>query len=228
MSNLAFQRAGWAFSITRTPRASAISKAANFPKRYNHSISEIPHFRPLREHFPHRSSTSDNASARRTLPSTRFFHQQQAQQQEQQQPTPSSPEPNTTGTPSSPHNLKTGLLDDPLPDPPPPSSQPQQQVDWTRSFHGLSNEAFSPETAQILLAPIPADDIEVKPDGIIYLPEIKYRRILNRAFGPGAWGLAPRGETIVTERTVTREYALVALGRYVHPAPCWWFTSSKC
>jgi len=35
-------------------------------------------------------------------------------------------------------------------------------------------------------------DIEMKPDGMIYLPEIKYRRILNRAFGPGGWGLAPR------------------------------------
>jgi fructose-1,6-bisphosphatase/inositol monophosphatase family enzyme len=57
--------------------------------------------------------------------------------------------------------------------------------------------------------------VEVKPDGIIYLPEIKYRRILNKAFGPGGWGLAPRGETIVTSKSVTREYALVAHGRYV-------------
>ena len=61
-------------------------------------------------------------------------------------------------------------------------------------------------------------------DGIIYLPEIKYRRILNRAFGPGGWGLAPRGETIVTEKPdkgglVTREYALVCHGRYVSNPP---------
>lgn len=90
----------------------------------------------------------------------------------------------------------------------------ERQVDWTRSFHGLSNEAFSPEAAKALLAPIDPDEIEVKPDGIIYLPEIKYRRILNQAFGPGGWGLAPRGETIVTAKAVTREYALVALGRY--------------
>ena len=88
-----------------------------------------------------------------------------------------------------------------------------RQVDWTRSFHGLSTAAFSPEATETLLAPIDPDDIEVKPDGIIYLPEIKYRRILNKAFGPGAWGLAPRGETIVTPKSVTREYALVALGR---------------
>ena len=86
-------------------------------------------------------------------------------------------------------------------------------MDWARSFHGLSTEAFSTEAAAALLQPISFDDIEVKPDGIIYLPEIKYRRILNKAFGPGGWGLAPRGETIVTARAVTREYALVALGR---------------
>ena len=60
------------------------------------------------------------------------------------------------------------------------------------------------------------EDVEVKPDGILYLPEIKYRRILNKAFGPGGWGLAPRGESIVTAKLVTREYGMVVQGRYVH------------
>lgn len=87
-------------------------------------------------------------------------------------------------------------------------------VDWSKSFYGLSTEPFAKEAADILLAPIDPEDIEVKPDGIIYLPEIKYRRILNRAFGPGGWGLAPRGEAMVTERAVTREYALLAHGRF--------------
>ena len=50
-------------------------------------------------------------------------------------------------------------------------------------------------------------------DGLIYLPEIKYRRILNKAFGPGGWGLAPRSETNVSSKVVSREYALVCLGR---------------
>ncbi|RPA96447.1 mitochondrial genome maintenance MGM101 [Choiromyces venosus 120613-1] len=93
-----------------------------------------------------------------------------------------------------------------------------EKVDWARSFHGLSTEAFPKEVADILLAPVDPEDIEVKPDGILYLPEIKYRRILNKAFGPGGWGLAPRGETIVTEKTVTREYALVCHGRLVSVA----------
>jgi len=88
-------------------------------------------------------------------------------------------------------------------------------VDWSRSFHGLSTTAFAPEAAAILMEEVNMADVEVKPDGIIYLPEIKYRRILNRAFGPGAWGLAPRGETIVTQKSVTREYGLVVHGRLV-------------
>jgi hypothetical protein len=88
-----------------------------------------------------------------------------------------------------------------------------EEDDWTRSYKGLGSTPFSPEAADILMAPIDPADVEVKPDGIIYLPEIKYRRILNRAFGPGGWGLAPRGETIVTAQSITREYGLIVHGR---------------
>lgn len=104
-------------------------------------------------------------------------------------------------------------LTDGLEDPPPVLDENEKQVDWTRSYHGLSSTPFTPEQAQILQAPLEYDDIEIKPDGIVYLPEIKYRRCLNRAFGPGGWGLAPRGETIVTAKVVTREYGLVCGGR---------------
>lgn len=109
-------------------------------------------------------------------------------------------------------------LTDGLTDSPPTLDEGETQVDWSRSFHGMSTTPFSPEQAAILNGEIPLDDIEIKPDGIIYLPEIKYRRILNKAFGPGGWGLAPRGETIITSRLVTREYALVAAGRSVFPS----------
>ncbi|KAF2396161.1 Mgm101p-domain-containing protein [Trichodelitschia bisporula] len=133
--------------------------------------------------------------------------------------TPSPPTPNASPSTPSPvpqgpttDSFTTGLSDS-LPDlslPP-----PQDAIDWSRSFAGLSHEAFPPEASTILMEPISPDDVEIKPDGIVYLPEIKYRRILNRAFGPGAWGLAPRGETIVTPKSVTREYGLVVRGRLV-------------
>lgn len=104
-------------------------------------------------------------------------------------------------------------LTDGLQDPPPILNENEKQVDWTRSYHGLSSTPFTPEQAAILQEELAFDDIEIKPDGIVYLPEIKYRRKLNRAFGPGGWGLAPRGETIVTGKVVTREYGLVCGGR---------------
>ncbi|KAJ3496658.1 hypothetical protein NMY22_g19783 [Coprinellus aureogranulatus] len=88
-------------------------------------------------------------------------------------------------------------------------------TDWSRSYHGLSTQAFSPEVSEILMAPIVPEDVEIKPDGLLYLPEIKYRRILNKAFGPGGWGLAPRSETSVGPKIVSREYALVCQGRLV-------------
>ncbi|KAF2210553.1 hypothetical protein CERZMDRAFT_28768, partial [Cercospora zeae-maydis SCOH1-5] len=106
-------------------------------------------------------------------------------------------------------------LTDGLDDPPPVLSEDEKQVDWTRSFHGLATTPSTPEQAAILQEPLDFDDIEIKPDGIVYLPEIKYRRRLNQAFGPGGWGLVPRGETIVTSKIVTREYGLVCGGRLI-------------
>ncbi|KAK0616518.1 mitochondrial genome maintenance MGM101-domain-containing protein [Immersiella caudata] len=92
------------------------------------------------------------------------------------------------------------------------------KINWASSFHGLSTMPFPPETAAVLMKPLDPRDVEIKPDGIIYLPEIKYRRILNQAFGPGGWGLAPRGELVIAEKLVTREYALVVHGRFVSEA----------
>lgn len=90
---------------------------------------------------------------------------------------------------------------------------------WSESFHGLGNAPFSKEAQDILYSELPENDIEITPDGLLYLPEIKYRRILNRAFGAGAWGLAPRSETLVqmqeTGGLLTREYGLVIHGRLV-------------
>ncbi|KAL3467091.1 mitochondrial genome maintenance MGM101-domain-containing protein [Aspergillus heterothallicus] len=116
--------------------------------------------------------------------------------------------------PTTPNISKTGLDDKPLE----LDNPTADKIDWTRSFHGLSAEPFPREISDILLAETDPEEVEIKPDGILYLPEIKYRRILNKAFGPGGWGLAPRSESIVTPKTVTREYALVCHGRLVSVA----------
>lgn len=106
----------------------------------------------------------------------------------------------------------------PLPDAPAATDEKDQTINWSSSYHGLGTSTFGPEVATVLQAPLDADDIEVKPDGIIYLPEIKYRRVLNSAFGPGGWGLAPRGDLVVQDRLVSRDYALIVHGRSVSPS----------
>ncbi|KAK4495832.1 hypothetical protein PRZ48_013100 [Zasmidium cellare] len=135
-------------------------------------------------------------------------------QRQQQQPASQAPQVQHDLSPQDESQPLRSLTEG-LADPPPILSEEEKQVDWTRSFHGLSASPFTPEQSEILQQRLEYDDIEIKPDGIVYLPEIKYRRILNRAFGPGGWGLAPRGETIVTGKVVTREYGLVCGGRLV-------------
>ncbi|KAF2814397.1 Mgm101p-domain-containing protein [Mytilinidion resinicola] len=112
-------------------------------------------------------------------------------------------------------DLSAGLSDAPKPPTDGDLTEPKANTDWTTSYSGLGDARFEQGAVDVLLAPVSEEDVEVKPDGILYLPEIKYRRILNRAFGPGGWGLAPRGESIVTGKLVTREYALVVQGRLV-------------
>ncbi|CAI5758816.1 unnamed protein product [Candida verbasci] len=89
------------------------------------------------------------------------------------------------------------------------------QINWSDSFHGLGSQPFSKEICDVLLNEIDEKDVECKPDGLIYLPEIKYRRILNKAFGPGGWGLVPRTESYITNSQISREYGLICHGRLV-------------
>lgn len=109
------------------------------------------------------------------------------------------------------------------------SGTPNTGGGWDTSFSGLSFQPFDKEVADILLKEVTPAEIEVKPgklsirftsledeltkDGILYMPEIRYRRRLNQAFGPGGWGLAPRGGSLITDRQVSREWGLVCLGR---------------
>ena len=86
-----------------------------------------------------------------------------------------------------------------------------------------SAQPFSKEVFNILRAPINENDVEIKLDGIIYLPEIKYRRVLLEAFGAGGWVLVPKSpvrHVMVQDTTqlVTREYALYCHGQFISVA----------
>jgi len=42
-------------------------------------------------------------------------------------------------------------------------------TDWSKSYHGLSSQAFSKEIAEVLLAPIDPLDVEMKPGAYSFL-----------------------------------------------------------
>ncbi|KAL9133695.1 MAG: hypothetical protein Q9175_005124 [Cornicularia normoerica] len=223
MATFTLQRASWCLQISRTSRTFAVSFTTALPRRGKPCHLPQDFSSPLRETSNSLHSSREDAARRSTIHAEkrRAFTSTRVYRAQQEADSPASKSISLDAQPSQPPeiispdttDLTSGLNDQNI-----ILDEGARQVDWTRSFHGLSTAAFSPEAAKALLAPIEPDEIEVKPDGIIYLPEIKYRRILNKAFGPGGWGLAPRGETIVTAKAVTREYALVALGRLVSVA----------
>ncbi|KAL2012835.1 hypothetical protein VTN00DRAFT_360 [Thermoascus crustaceus] len=227
MSSLPLCRPLWAPGVLNPSRTAISSTSCSFS-----SQRVLPSYYHAATRAAVRSSSSNNTTARSISQSvTRATESAQAASASNSAAkpststsTPSQPSPTaraafiaSSPTPTHPttDNIqKTGLSDKPLE----LEVSPEEKVDWTRSFHGLSAEPFPKEVADILLAPTDPAEVEIKPDGIVYLPEIKYRRILNRAFGPGGWGLVPRSESIVTPKTVTREYALVCNGRLVSVA----------
>ena len=66
--------------------------------------------------------------------------------------------------------------------------QVKGDIDWYTSWYGLGMKPFEAKVQKELIEPLDPKDIEIKPDGLIYLPEIKYRRILNKAFGAAVGG----------------------------------------
>jgi hypothetical protein len=102
------------------------------------------------------------------------------------------------------------------------SSQPgvdiQESVPNDQDYDQLSKEPFPREVLEKLQTTIDMKDVEIKPDGIIYVPEIRYRRQLNHAFGPGGWGMKPLSNTTIIGKKISREYGLYCLGRFVSQA----------
>ncbi|KAF2500571.1 Mgm101p-domain-containing protein [Lophium mytilinum] len=194
-------------AYTPTPRTAASSPTAAKPTTASNSSAIPTRLAPR----PSSSTTTPRTAA--TPPTTQRFSPVAAE--------PPPPTARTSALASASKNqpsltdLSAGLSDAPKSPTDGDLTEPKANTDWTTSYSGLGDARFEQGAVDVLLAPVSEEDVEVKPDGILYLPEIKYRRILNRAFGPGGWGLAPRGESIVTGKLVTREYALVVQGRLV-------------
>lgn len=125
-----------------------------------------------------------------------------------------------TGQPLTAEDLALELMKDAPAEP----ESVEAQVETVESvqsnpYVGIAAAPFSSEAAETLMAPLLDNDIEIRPDGLIYLPEIKYRRILNRAFGPGAWSLLPMDITVsANDNMLYYRGALFVHGRFVSEA----------
>lgn len=92
-------------------------------------------------------------------------------------------------------------------------------IDWRVSYSGIADLDISAEQCEILSQPVDPNDIEIKNENLLYLPEIKYRRILSLAFGTGKWALVPRSDHfLVGAKTIARTYALIVNSKFVSEA----------
>lgn len=85
-------------------------------------------------------------------------------------------------------------------------------------FAGASEAPLPKEVTDILQADLAPEEVEIKPDGALYLPESRYRRVLGKAFGAGGWCLVPRGAHSLNGGVLSREYALYCGGRFISQA----------
>lgn len=106
----------------------------------------------------------------------------------------------------------------PQSDRPEPIEDAPARPDFMHGFEGMATEPFPEAARKVLAEPPPPEAIEIKPNGIVFVPGVYYRRQLTRAFGAGGWALAPRSPARVIGTVVTYHGALYCLGRFVAEA----------
>jgi hypothetical protein len=82
-------------------------------------------------------------------------------------------------------------------------------------FDKITSTPFSEEIRDALKLTINESDVEVRPDGALYLPDIKYRNLLNSAFKLGGWAIIPTGKPQATGSYLINEYALFCNGSLI-------------
>lgn len=70
------------------------------------------------------------------------------------------------------------------------TAKPQKELQID-PYKDISKSAFKQAEIDVILANVEDNEVEIRPDGLIYYPGIHYRNRLNKAFGPGAWALLP-------------------------------------
>lgn len=104
--------------------------------------------------------------------------------------------------------------------PPAVGAQPTGQIMpvYFQGFEGTAVAPFPDEARAVLAERVDPRDVEIRPDGIVYMSGVWYRRQLTRAFGAGAWSIVPRGPARTMGDLIVYHGALIILGRFVAEA----------
>lgn len=76
----------------------------------------------------------------------------------------------------------------------------------------IAQKAFDEKVRQTLQKPFEWDEFEIRPDGIIFIPAIRFEQRLDEAFGQGAWALKRRTEWTIVENVVIATFHLIGPG----------------
>ena len=71
-------------------------------------------------------------------------------------------------------------------------------VNSPQFYQGIASAPFASEVQRKLMRTLKDEEIEIRPDGNLYFPEVKYRRVLIDAFGAGGWALVPVTRTDIS------------------------------
>jgi len=91
----------------------------------------------------------------------------------------------------------------------------QNKGDIPGIYKGVSTHEFNDKQKDILATNIPSEDIDILPTGEVFVSQVRYRRILNAAFGPGAWAIIPTSKPTLSGNTIICGYAMFVNGKFV-------------
>ncbi len=86
------------------------------------------------------------------------------------------------------------------------------QADYVEMAKSFGNIETTPEQGAILFAPVNEDDVEIRPDGLVYLPWMSYVTRLRDAFRT-SWGLLPQGKAVMKDGYVMWGFYLAIKGK---------------
>ena len=89
-------------------------------------------------------------------------------------------------------------------------SSVQQEIEKLIPLAGTIE--LSPEQRKILFAPVNPEDVEIRPDGLVYLPWMEYVTRLRDAFGV-SWTLLPKGPPVMKGDLLLWGFYLIIQGK---------------